>query len=122
MRNLTGQRFGRLTVIEKTDKRLCGQVVWRCHCDCGNVCEVITNSLTAGKTKSCGCLQKEKTSKDLTGQRFGRLTVIEKTDKRSSGRNVVWKCRCDCGNECEMASGSLRSGNSKSCGCLRKKQ
>ena len=36
---------------------------------------------------------------DLTGKRYGRLTVIEKTDQRANG-SVVWRCQCDCGNEC----------------------
>ena len=51
---------------------------------------------------------------DLSGQRFGRLTVIE----RDSGS--TWRCLCDCGNEHFAASGSLRNGNVKSCGCLRR--
>jgi len=37
-RNLIGERFGRLTVIEKTDKRKNGSIVWKCQCDCGNIC------------------------------------------------------------------------------------
>ena len=56
--DLTGHRFGRLTVIERAEnkgKRVC----WRCHCDCGNICIVRGYHLTLGKIKSCGCLQKE---------------------------------------------------------------
>lgn len=54
---------------------------------------------------------------DLTGRRFGRLTVIERhgSDKRGS---ALWRCVCDCGNEVVVVSGSLRSGNTQSCGCL----
>ncbi len=53
---------------------------------------------------------------DLTGQRFGRWLVIELAGQ-SPGGNFLWLCRCDCGNEKPVLSGSLRSGVSKSCGC-----
>ena len=56
---------------------------------------------------------------DLTGRRFGRLTAVKPTDKRVQ-RRVVWLCKCDCGNEVEVLSHSLKSGNTKSCGCLAK--
>ena len=63
--------------------------------------------------------------KDLTGQKFGRLTVIEQhgyTEKNKYGtRYAVWYCKCDCGNYCEMASDTLtRKRNNHSCGCLAK--
>lgn len=53
---------------------------------------------------------------DLTGQRFGRLTVIKRVE--NNGKKVMWLCRCDCGNETTVFSGYLRNGNTKSCGCL----
>ena len=56
---------------------------------------------------------------DLTGQRFGGLTVIGFA-KKSNDRQYMWKCRCDCGNEIVIRSHSLRSGNTRSCGCLQK--
>ena len=55
---------------------------------------------------------------DILNQKFGRLTVIEKTNIRKSHRNVVWKCLCDCGKETLVDSGHLRTGHTKSCGCL----
>lgn len=54
---------------------------------------------------------------DLTGQRFGRLTVVSPSPLRCY-RNVVWHCRCDCGESTEMRGDHLRSGHSQSCGCL----
>lgn len=54
---------------------------------------------------------------DLTGRRFGKLVVIEKTELRASNGGVIWRCKCDCGNETTTASKNLLSGNSKSCGC-----
>lgn len=113
--NLIGQKFGKLTVIEKTNKRSQRSVVWRCLCDCGNETEVSSAVLISNNTKSCGCLL----FRDLTNQRFGRLTVIEKTDKRSSGKNIIWKCLCDCGNETEVIETNLQNGQTKSCGCLK---
>ena len=60
---------------------------------------------------------------DLTGQRFGRLTVVEKEGSREyrPGRyRIYWRCKCDCGNECSAHTTDLRAGKVKSCGCLRK--
>lgn len=57
---------------------------------------------------------------DLTGMRFGRLTVLNKTNRRGSSGCVYWKCKCDCGNEIETTSTLLKSGQSKSCGCMAK--
>ena len=59
--------------------------------------------------------------KDLMGKKFNRLTVIEDTGKRKNG-SVVWLCRCDCGNLCEINGGALTRTThpTKSCGCLKK--
>ena len=58
--------------------------------------------------------------KDLTGQKFGRWTVINITDKRTKNRTIIWHCKCDCGNEKDVDGYTLKSGQSKSCGCLHK--
>ena len=57
---------------------------------------------------------------DLTNQRFGRWTVLKEVDRADRGRRV-WLCRCDCGSVVEVFQGNLRSGHSKSCGCLSRK-
>lgn len=54
---------------------------------------------------------------DLTGERFGRLKVVERVANNKHGQ-ARWKCLCDCGNENIVTTGGLRSGHSKSCGCL----
>lgn len=69
--------------------------------------------------KSCGCDAKMK-MKNLTGEKFGRLTAIEPTERKVSNGSIVWKCLCDCGNITYVDSGSLTKGRIKSCGCLRK--
>ena len=54
---------------------------------------------------------------DLTGQRFGRLIVLCE-DGRTNGSMVKWKCQCDCGDIVSVSGNDLRSGKTKSCGCL----
>lgn len=54
--------------------------------------------------------------KDITNQRFGKLLVLENAGKLDN-RRYYWKCQCDCGNIITVLGTSLRSGNTKSCGC-----
>ena len=54
--------------------------------------------------------------KDLTGKRFGRQIALRPCGKNKY-RNVLWLCKCDCGNQHIVASGKLVQGKSKSCGC-----
>ncbi len=56
--------------------------------------------------------------KDLTGQRFGRLTVLELGEKRGKYTGAFWTCRCDCGGTVVVPGRSLRNGETRSCGCL----
>lgn len=58
--------------------------------------------------------------KDLTSQRFGRLVVVECVGKSRPGKNgkVLWRCRCDCGEETITQTSCLTCGMTKSCGCL----
>lgn len=56
--------------------------------------------------------------KDLTGKKFGRLTVISEIAKRSINRAVYWNCVCDCGSKVKTTGNALKSGHTKSCGCL----
>lgn len=61
--DLTGQKFGRLTVIKRVENNKQNGLMWLCKCECGNICVITSNHLKNGHTKSCGCLQKEKTTK-----------------------------------------------------------
>lgn len=126
--NLTGQRYGHLTVIKEVEgirvgKRQVHKRRWLCRCDCGNEITVITDSLRNGITKSCGCIKPENVSKanldDLTGRRFGQLTVVRRVEKDTKLLTSFWLCRCVCGNETVVSSVNLKSGNTKSCGHLR---
>mgnify|MGYP000969605747 CR=1 FL=1 len=124
--HLIGKRFGKLIVLSEHGITNNNKRLWRCECDCGNIVIVSTNSLTTGNTKSCGCLLKEKASiqgktkiKNLIGQRFERLIVMEDTGERQDS-NVIWKCKCDCGNYTTARTFELINGSKKSCGCYRK--
>lgn len=122
--NLTGKRFGRLTVLEETTKRGTHRY-WLCQCDCGSPTKEIRQShLQSGKTISCGCALKDGDHKvDLTGQRFGKLTAIAPTSERKHGK-VIWECKCSCGNPNPVLVPStyLTNGDTQSCGCLKKEQ
>ena len=124
--NLIGQKFGRLLVIQETSKRANNSVVWKCQCECGNICYVSSSSLKNNKTKSCGCLKKESDRKpkgnviDLIGQKFNHLTVVSRDGSDSRGE-AKWLCQCDCGNPnlISVLGSNLRKGHTQSCGCER---
>lgn len=113
--DLTGQQFGKLTVIERAESK--GRTRWRCVCECGNETVVFTNNLTRLHTTSCGCSH-DGVRLDLTGQRFSKLTVLKITSERKH-RVPVWECRCDCGNIVYTTTNALRMGAQLSCGCIR---
>jgi len=120
--DLTGQRFGRLTALERLDQKRGSTYLWRCRCDCGKEAEVYADVLRSGGTKSCGCARQEALKRravDIRGQRFGRLIALEPLEKRMGG-SVVWRCQCDCGRQTEASYNSLTHGNTRSCGCLNR--
>ena len=55
--DLTGRKFGRLTVIERTESNKCGKAKWKCVCECGNETTTTGGNLVQGITRSCGCLR-----------------------------------------------------------------
>lgn len=60
--------------------------------------------------------------KDLTGKKFGKLSVLAKTNNRADGGSIVWQCKCDCGNIVEISSKKLVNGLAVSCGCYQKER
>jgi hypothetical protein len=143
--DLTGRRFGRLLVKERAENGKNGEVKWLCYCDpefggCGKEKVVWGRSLRNGTTRSCTCLRREITSArqkesagkingkkfiDLTGKKFGKLTVIKRVEDYvapSGGTSPRWLCVCDCEdhNEVVVNGGELRrtdDGATRSCGC-----
>ncbi len=117
--DLTGSRFGKLTVTGDSGKRRGNSVLWHCRCDCGGEVLAVRHQLTSGALLDCGCVPKTPRPRvtDLIGQRFGKLTVIEDSGKRSGSGSILWCCRCDCGGEVLLQRHQLVSGNILSCGC-----
>lgn len=85
LKDLTGQRFGRLTVARSTDQRERRNVVYECSCDCGNACYISSRNLLSGHTTSCGCRQKETQMKKKHGESTTRLYGI--------WRNMKYRCQ-----------------------------
>lgn len=145
LRDISGQRFGKLTAISPV--RSNGVTFWNCRCDCGNMVVARLNNLRQGLTQSCGCArikkyqskaekteaekkaveEREKAAEererrqDLTGKRFGHLIVLAKAENPNGGVGTFWLCRCDCGNEVSFSRRELVKRNIRSCGCRKKK-
>ena len=66
LKDLTGKKFGRLTVLSRGENSKAGQVQWFCICDCGNEKLIHSTNLVQGSSKSCGCLSIELTTERLT--------------------------------------------------------
>ena len=77
IKDLTGQRFGRLTAIRPTEERCCNHVVWLCQCECGNTTLVAASNLTSGAVRSCGCFQKERTREISTKHGMKNTPIYE---------------------------------------------
>lgn len=141
--DLTGCRFGKLTVLYRGETYINSQghyrSQWWCQCDCGSD-PILTKAtyLKQGKKKSCGCLRKrhehyeednntlKKTrttniDEKMIGSKFGKLLVLYRDIDYISPKGVHIKrynCRCDCGNEIVVRGDYLRDGRTSSCGCI----
>lgn len=124
-KDITGQRFGRLIVLEKTDEVRTDGTVWKCQCDCGNICYVSLGCLSQGRTQSCGCLNTECRSKrmkeyvethkgEFSPNYKPELTDEERELKRNTEEYSKWRndvkeqanYTCDC---CGKRGGNLHS-------------
>lgn len=113
--DLTGQKFGKWTVIERVVSNTC-QPKFLCRCECGTERIIASQNLRKGNTTSCGCDRKKYI--DLTGQRFGRLVAVRRVENNHKWGFVNFLCKCDCGNEKIVGGYALRQGKALSCGCL----
>ena len=120
--DLTGQQFGNLVVLERGENVPDGKAMkpgWVCKCLlCGKIKTISGKNLRNGKSTSCGCIRGGKLFIDETGNKYGKLTVISRVANNSQGR-AQWKCKCECGSYTIVEGGNLRSGASKSCGCVK---
>lgn len=116
-----GHVFGGWTVIGQSNRP--GYVL--CKCTCGTIREVLIKNLMDGKSRSCGCMARNKIRQRLykemdqkvLGHSFDRLTPIRRVNKEGLSRYL---CRCTCGNEIEVLGSQLLAGFYRSCGCRQK--
>lgn len=115
---ITEKNLSKMKYVEKSKKWYLGNTAY-IKIDACKVCNepYLTRAYKSGDFCSYKCMG-EFNIKKLIGRRFGRLTVIEDSGKRKR-RNVIWKCKCDCGNIKEVSNGHL-GRNVFSCGCLGK--
>lgn len=113
--DISGIVYGRLTAIARHPR---SGNYWECLCECGTSVVTQVKLLKSGKAKSCGCLRADNNRSrglNLLNQTFGKLTVVKKSER--GGR--YWDCVCSCGGTLTTLSGSLKTGATSSCGCLR---
>lgn len=117
---LIGQKINKWTILEITQPGK--QAYATCRCECGTIKSVRVLNILYGYSKDCGCGRKailrETETKNLVGQRFGKLTVIELLEESNKFKRRQYRCKCDCGNEIITSSICLIGGHTKSCGCL----
>ena len=117
--DLTGQQFGSFTVLSKGEYYISPsgqkQLRWKCCCNCGNIVNLTTSQLKRGQ-KCNICSSKRE---DLTGRKFGKLSVLYAVDDYVSPKGLrmsKWHCICECGKEKDVLGMSLKNGDTKSCG------
>ena len=122
-KDLAGQKFGKLTILYRAESKISGgkkRTMWHCVCDCGNEIDVSADYLNKSKCPSCGCEATknriEKNRIDHTGQKFGRLTIVDILWDEKPAKAI---CKCDCGNDYIGVKTDIVSGHTKSCGCLQ---
>lgn len=112
-----GHKFGDLTVIKEITSNKRRRML--CQCSCGQQKEVYLLHLTSGRIKSCGCHRKV-AYEDLTGKTFGYLRVLSENFEKKRPKTHFWNCECLlCGGTTIAASNKLKSGATKSCGCMK---
>lgn len=115
VKDLTGRKFGRLTVLERAENDKHNKTRWLCQCECGRQKIISGDLLRKGKAISCGCYRFH----DLAGQTFHYLTVLERAENTKLGK-TQWLCRCVCGKKVVVAASDLvrKKSPTKSCGCM----
>lgn len=124
--NEVGNRYGNLVVVKRAEKSPFQKAYWVCVCDCGNQVVANGDNLRRGKTRDCGwkctLVHDSKNLIDETGKIYGKLTVIKRDRIKLYGKDrkriQAWICECECGSVVSVLGASLRSGATKSCGCM----
>ncbi len=111
---MLGKRYGLLTVVAQVEEHREPGRHWLCRCDCGGSIVASTARLNKGAPTSCGCQRYP----DLSGQVFGRLTVLRRSERRAprGARTVpLWECRCECGNLTYKPTDALKNHDVSMC-------
>lgn len=124
--DLTGKKFGYLTVLELDKEKSTNIKYWKCQCECGTIKSIQGGHLKDGTSTSCGCHRADKINIynsnrliNLIGKKFGKLEVLSEDKSRTKQGKHYWFCQCECGNIVSIKGDSLRDGRSKSCGCTK---
>lgn len=116
--DLTGVTFGSLTVLKRVRPK--GKITfWKCLCKCGKKVIVQAHNLQTGNSKSCGCYLFSPRFRDVAGQKYGRLTGLERLPPDGT-RKTKWKWQCECGTIVVRPIHGVVQGRIRSCGCLLK--
>ena len=121
IRDLTNQKFGRLTARKMIGTAPGKGAIWRCECECGGIKDVPASRLINSETRSCGCLNKEiRERSNIAGERFGNLVAV-RYDHTDEKYRQHWLFQCDCGNTKILPIASVKWNRVRSCGCLLEK-
>ena len=108
----TGNRYGKLVVLERATHRS-KNVHWLCECDCGNTTIVDGCNLRRSKIKGCGCGIGKYRFVNEVGNRYGKLVVVSLAYFENG--TSYWRCVCDCGGESVISRSNI--SRTRSCGC-----
>lgn len=115
-KNIVGNKYGLLTVISfqgYNPNYKQKEETYLCKCDCGNTTIANKNALLKGEKKSCGCIRGKNNYVDLTGKKFGKLTVLERLPNQKG--HVIYKCVCECGKYRNAKAEDLKNGSVTDC-------
>lgn len=122
--DLTGQTFGELTVLERdieypkiNEIKKKSETYWKVQCSCGNVFTKSRSMLKTGKWLACPSCNNKNRINNLTGKKFGKLSVLERDfdkNKETGRKDIYWRCQCECGNIISVMGWQLQK--QKSCG------
>lgn len=118
--DLTGQKIGKLLVLgidENCKYNSSNKLIWKCQCDCGNICYKTTEYLRKENPKVIKACDRRCGASIPIGTQFGRLTVIENIFLPNESTKSI--CQCECGKKITIPSARLKNNGVKSCGCYK---
>ena len=116
--DITGKVFGKLTVLKRVENKD-NRPHFLCKCECLNEKVVSSKNLKSGHTTSCGCFRRDSKFKDLSGQVFGRLTVLFPNGLTERDKKTTFSCQCSCGTVKIVRGNDLVTKKIVSCGCYK---